>query len=78
MGNFPSGQGGICVECSARVVAVMNTKNRLGRVDGRYPHWVDAYDDEGGEDLERYSLIYYETGNSFVKPGPAIFSIPDC
>jgi hypothetical protein len=72
MGEFPDGQGGVCVECSARVVAVMNTKNRIGRVDGRYPHFVDAYD----KDSERYSLIYYETGNAFVKPGPAIFSIP--
>ena len=72
LGEFPVGQGGVCVECSARVVAVMNTKNRIGRVDGRYPHFVDAYDEES----ERYSLIYYETGNAFVKPGPAIFSIP--
>ena len=72
LGNFPSGQGGVCVECSARLIAVMNTQNRLGRVDGRYPHWVDQYD----EDSERYSLIYYETGNAYVKPGPAVFSIP--
>ena len=72
LGEFPDGQGGVVVECSARAVAVMNTKNRIGRVDGRYPHFVDAYD----EDSERYSLIYYETGNAFVKPGPAIFSIP--
>jgi len=72
LGEFPDGQGGVCVECSARVVAVMNTKNCIGRVDGRYPHFVDAYDEES----ERYSLIYYETGNAFVKPGPAIFSIP--
>ena len=73
MGDFPDGQGGVCVECSARVVAVMNTKNRLGRVDGRYPHWVDSYD----EGVERYSLIYYETGNAFKKPGPAVFSVPN-
>ena len=72
MGEFPCGQGGVVVECSARLVAVMNTKNRIGRVDGRYPHFVDAYDNES----ERYSLIYYETGNKFVKPGPAIFSVP--
>jgi len=73
LGDFPDGQGGVCVECSARLIAVMNTKNRLGRVDGRYPHWVDRYDEES----ERYSLIYYETGNAFVKPGPAVFSIPN-
>lgn len=97
LGDFPSRQGGISVECSARLVAVMNTKNRLGRVgkeknsgfrvecccgaliyytitgtDGRYPHWVNPYD----ESSERYSLIYYETGNNFIPPGPAVFSIP--
>ena len=69
---------GICVECSARVVAVVNTKHQFGRVDGRYPHWVNHYDkvDEDGNDVERYSLIYYETGSNFKQPGPAIFSIP--
>jgi hypothetical protein len=72
LGDFPDGQGGICVESSARVIAVVNTKNRLGRVDGRFPHFVDDYDEKS----ERYSLIFYETGNQFVKPGPAIFSIP--
>lgn len=61
------------VECSARVVAVVDTKNRLGRIDGRHPHWVAPYDDETEE---RFSLIYYETGGRFVAPGPAIFSIP--
>mmetsp|Transcript_2265 Transcript_2265/g.3347 ORF Transcript_2265/g.3347 Transcript_2265/m.3347 type:complete len:243 (+) Transcript_2265:266-994(+) len=72
LGDFPEGQGGIRVECSARVVAEMNTRNRLGRVDGRYPHWVAPYDD----DAERFSLIYYQTGGSFLEPGPAIFAMP--
>jgi hypothetical protein len=87
LGNFTSGQGGVCVECSARVVAVVNTKNRLGRVDGRYPHWVDEYDKQQQQQpqgvdnaassaIERYSLIYYETGGNFKKPGPAIFDLP--
>merc|ERR1712232_392771 len=49
--NFPEGQGGIRVECSARVVADVNTRNRLGKVDGRYPHWVAPWD----ESTERYS-----------------------
>ena len=31
------------MECSARVVAVVDTKDRLGKVDGRYPHWVAPY-----------------------------------
>ena len=43
LGDYADGTGGICVECSARVVAEVNTKNRLGKVDGRYPHWVAPY-----------------------------------
>ena len=38
------------MECSARVVAVVDTKDRLGKVDGRYPHWVAPYDGEEGEE----------------------------
>lgn len=73
LGDFPQGQGGICVECSCRLVAVMDTRNKIGRVDGRYPHWVDNYDVDAAE---RYSLIYYETGNDFKPPGPAVFAVP--
>ncbi len=81
LGTFADGEGGVCVECSARVVAVVNTKDRLGRIDGRYPHWVDSYGHEGKGSkentfIERYSLIYYETGGNYKKPGPAIFEIP--
>ena len=113
LGDFDNseGKGGIVVESSARLVVQMNTKNRLGKVDGRYVHWVapwggdasadatagatasSAYrdgDKQQSEELEpapaaeekqqqqqqRYSLIYYETGNDFVKPGPAVFSLP--
>ena len=28
------------------------------------------------QELQRYSLIYYETGHAYVQPGPAVFSIP--
>ena len=73
LGHFTDGTGQVCVECSARVLAKVNTKNRLGRVDGRHPHWVAPYD---VENEERFSLIYYETGGTFVAPGPAIFSQP--
>ena len=72
LGEFEEGTGGVMVECSPRVLARVNTKDRLGRVDGRHPHWVDGYD--GGE--ERFSLIYYDTLSAFQTPGPAIFSIP--
>jgi hypothetical protein len=73
LGNFTEGTGQICVECSARVLASVDTKNRLGRIDGRYPHWVTPYNPEE----ERFSLIYYQTGGTFVKPGPAVFSVSD-
>ena len=69
----PQGTGSVTVEMSARVVAEMNTKNRLGKVDGRYPHWVSNYD---VENEERFSLIYYDTLSAYQTPGPAIFSIP--
>lgn len=72
LGDFAEGTGGVCVECSARVVAVVDTRNRLGRIDGRYPHWVCPYD----ASEERFSLIYYETGGKFVTPGPPIFFLP--
>ena len=78
------GKGGIIVESSARVVVRVNTKNRLGRVDGRYVHWVAPWEKPPSEDKskleekqQRYSLIYYETGHEFVTPGPAVFSIPE-
>lgn len=54
--------------------ARINTKNRLGRVDGRYPHWVEPYDLE----KERYSLIYYQTCGEPELVGPAIFEMPEC
>ena len=73
VGDFEEGTGGVMVECSARVLAHVNTKNRLGRIDGRYPHWVAPYDEE----KDRYSLIFYQTmGRSFQPPGAAIFDVP--
>ena len=52
--------------------ATVNTKNRLGKVDGRYPHWVAPYDQQ----KERYSLIYYQTTGEMESVGPAIFKEP--
>ena len=72
LGEFAEGTGQVCVECSARVLAAVNTKNRLARIDGRHPHWVMPYD----ANEERFSLIYYETGGKFVAPGPAVFTLP--
>ena len=72
LGDFTEGTGCIAVECSARVLAEINTKERMGKVDGRYPHWVTPYDNEAEE---RFSLIYYDTVSPFQTPGPAIFDL---
>jgi hypothetical protein len=72
LGDFTEGTGCVAVECSARVICEVNTKNRLGKVDGRYPHWVTPYNRQE----ERYSLIYYDTLSAYETPGPAIFGIP--
>ncbi|KAL7493174.1 hypothetical protein ACHAWT_002251 [Skeletonema menzelii] len=73
LGNFTEGTGCVAVEMSPRLVAEVNTKNRLGKVDGRYPHWVSNYNIK---EEERFSLIFYDTLSSYQKPGPAVFSIP--
>jgi hypothetical protein len=72
LGDFPEGQGGICVECSPFVVAEVNTKNRLAKVDGRFVHWVAPYD----ESSNRYSLIYYQTTDKWLSPTTAVFGVP--
>lgn len=88
LGNFDDGTGGVCVEVDAFTVAHVNTKYRLAKVDGRYPHWVAPYTytnldgneatkDSSSDMLEqeryRYSLIYYSTTHSYGQPGPAYF-----
>ena len=70
MGEFWGG-GKICVECSAMVVAEVETKGRFGKVDGRFPHWVSAY--EG----TRYSLIYYVTSGEVIPQTTAVFQPRD-
>jgi len=71
--NGGKGGGGIMVESSARVVVCVDTAGRLGKVDGRYPHWVAPYD---AASEERFSLIYYQTAGAYQAPGPAVFSMP--
>ena len=63
------GTGGIMVEASARVTVEVDTVGRLGRVDGRYPHWVADYDAP-----DRWSLIYYRTLGEGEEVGSAVFS----
>ena len=71
LGNFEEG-GNIMVECSARVLASVNTKNSMARCDGRFPHWVSPYNHAN----DRYSLIYYRTEGNIDPIGPAVFKIP--
>ena len=73
LGDFPEGGGRIAVECSPTLVAEIDTRNRFGKVDGRFPHWVTPYD--GGT---RYSLIYYVTSGYVEPQTTAIFPPRDC
>jgi hypothetical protein len=51
-------------------VCEVNTKGRLGKVDGRFPHWVAPWDDEGSE---RFSLIFYRTEGEVTPKTTAVF-----
>ena len=68
-GDFADGTGGVRVEMDPMTVAEVNTKNRMGKVDGRYPHWVGPY----SKDCERFSLIFYQTEGTVTPKGPAVF-----
>ena len=69
VGDFADETGGIQVEVDPMTVAEVNTKGRLGKVDGRFPHWVAPYD----EACDRFSLIYYQTEGEIVPKSKAIF-----
>jgi hypothetical protein len=70
LGDFSKGGGALCVELDPVTVAAVDTRNRLGKVDGRYPHWVAPY--EG----ERFSLIYYQTLGTPLPMTSVVFSEP--
>lgn len=56
LGDFTGG-GQLCVESQdGDSVDVVNTVNRIARVDGRRIHWVQTW-----EEGDRYSLIFYDT-----------------
>jgi hypothetical protein len=67
LGDFVAPGGALCVEQSAREVAYVDTRHRLGMVDGRFPHWVAPY--EGN----RYSAIFYQTRGEEVPRTTATF-----
>ena len=62
--------GFICVESEDDGMHVneVDTQGRLGRIDGRYPHWVAPH---AGE---RYSIIYYQTAGEAKPMGPSVFA----
>jgi hypothetical protein len=70
LGDFSEGGGALCVELDPMTVAAVDTRNRLGKVDGRFPHWVAPY--EG----ERFSLIYYQTLGKQLPMTCAVYSEP--
>lgn len=65
LGDFVGGR--LCVECGPRDVAVVDTKGRMAKVDGRFPHWVSPYVGE------RYSVIWFTTDGPTVARSVAIF-----
>jgi hypothetical protein len=60
------------------VIHVINTHDRLSRVDGRHVHWVRTWDDptnscghsndDATKSCDRYSLIFYDTSNRCPTP----------
>lgn len=68
-GTFENGTGGIRVELDPMTICEVNTKDRLGRVDGRYSHWVGPYNPE----KTRYSLIFYLTEGVVQPKTKAVF-----
>mmetsp|Transcript_29666 Transcript_29666/g.45364 ORF Transcript_29666/g.45364 Transcript_29666/m.45364 type:complete len:524 (-) Transcript_29666:652-2223(-) len=69
IGDFDDGTGGVQVELDPLTICEVNTKNRLGRIDGRFPHWVSPYSRE----KERYSLIFYLTEGTISPKIAAVF-----
>mmetsp|Transcript_27066 Transcript_27066/g.66382 ORF Transcript_27066/g.66382 Transcript_27066/m.66382 type:complete len:120 (+) Transcript_27066:793-1152(+) len=53
--DTPGLNGAIAVESGVFEVTEVDTRGRLGKVEGRNPHWVTPYSGE------RYSLVYYRT-----------------
>jgi hypothetical protein len=68
LGDFSPGGGALCVEYDPFTVAHVDTRARLGKVDGRYPHWVAPYTGN------RYSLIFYNTEGVVVPQRQACYS----
>ncbi len=63
--------GELCVEASPREVAVVDTRGRMAKLDGRFPHWVAPYTGE------RYSLIWFRKEGPLVAKTTAVFDEDD-
>ena len=68
LGTFSG--GALCVESGARQLVRIDTKGRMAKFDGRFPHWVLPY--EG----ERYSIIWFRTTGPPTPQTTAVFD--DC
>lgn len=58
LGEFSGGE--LCIEEDPKSVAIIDTRNRIACIDGRFVHWVRKYTGD------RYSLIFYDTSD---RPG---------
>jgi hypothetical protein len=65
LGGFSG--GALMVEAGAREVCCVDTHDKLAKVDGRFPHWVDVY--EG----ERFSIIWFRTKGEPTPQTTAVF-----
>ena len=63
LGDFEGGQ--LVVECDDyKSINVIDTRNRIAAVDGRYVHWVRGF----SPDKERFSIICYSTDEKSYTP----------
>ena len=68
-GDFGRG-GELCIEASPTSVVCVDTHDKLARIDGRFPHWVAAY--EG----ERFSLVFYRLEGPLEPVERAVHDVP--
>ncbi|KOO23201.1 hypothetical protein Ctob_002887 [Chrysochromulina tobinii] len=68
-GDFGRG-GELCIEASPTSVVCVDTHDKLARIDGRFPHWVAAY--EG----ERFSVVFYRLEGPVEPVERAVHDVP--
>merc|ERR1712160_211624 len=68
LGDFSDG-GQLCVEGSdPSALWVVNTHDRIARIDGRFVHWV-----RGHRQGDRYSVIWFSTRSEHATPKSEAF-----